>query len=470
MAIIVEQVEPVLPVDAFAAVADAPYPLLLDSAGAPRALARYSYLTAQPFLVLRATGSAVVVEEGQTQRRQVADPFAALDALMKQFRQPVLAGLPPFQGGAAGYWAYELGRVIERLPGRARADLPLPECLIGLYDWVLAHDHQLNQSWIICTGLPDGGEGAARQRLAWVRERLSRSDSGGTTAWPASTGISGSTFTRASYMEAVRLIKAYIAAGDAYQVNLSQRLSAPLPGEPWPLYRRLRALSPAPFAAYLGLGPGSAVLSASPERFLRLDGRRVETRPIKGTRPRGADAAADALLRADLQTSVKDRAENLMIVDLLRNDLGRVCRPGSIVVPDLFSLEPHPTVWQQVSVVTGELEQGVTPLELLRSCFPGGSVTGAPKIRAMEIIDELEPVARGVYCGAIGYVSFGGQMDTSIPIRTIVAHAGVAHVNVGGGIVADSDPEAEYVETLHKARGALRALGIVSVEGDATPR
>jgi para-aminobenzoate synthetase component 1 len=267
-----------------------------------------------------------------------------------------------------------------------------------------------------------------------------------------------SSFTHRGYLDAVTRVREYIVAGDIFQANLSQRLEAPLEEDPWHLYRRLREVNPAPFAAYLDF-EGVSVASASPERFLRVspDGR-VETRPIKGTRPRGISPLHDAAIGQALQESEKDRAENLMIVDLLRNDLSRVCRPGTVRVPELFLLERYQTVHHLVSTVEGTLAQGRDALDLLAAAFPGGSITGAPKVRAMEIIAELEPSRRGIYCGSIGYLSVSGAMDTSIVIRTLVCGGGRVTCSVGGGIVADSDPESEYQETLDKARGLITAL------------
>ncbi len=267
-----------------------------------------------------------------------------------------------------------------------------------------------------------------------------------------------STFTHRGYLDAVAKVREYIVAGDVFQANLSQRFQAPLREPPFELYRRLRRRNPAPFAAYLGFDDVT-VLSASPERFLRLDlDRQVETRPIKGTRPRGLVPMHDAALGRALAESEKDRAENVMIVDLLRNDLSRVCRPGTVRVPELFALEQHPTVHHLVSTVVGELEPAADAVDLVRAAFPGGSITGAPKVRAMEIIAELEPTRRGVYCGSIGYISATGAMDTSIVIRTFVAAGGELYFQAGGGIVADSDPELEYRETLDKVAGLLGVL------------
>jgi para-aminobenzoate synthetase component 1 len=268
-----------------------------------------------------------------------------------------------------------------------------------------------------------------------------------------------STFTHQGYLDAVGRVRDYIIAGDIFQANLSQRFQTGMPEAPFDLYRRLRRRNPAPFAAYLDYGE-LAILSASPERFLRLDEQRrlIETRPIKGTRPRGLGPMHDAALGRALAESEKDRAENVMIVDLLRNDLSRVCRPGTVRVPELFALEHHPTVHHLVSTVVGELEPGADAADLIRAAFPGGSITGAPKVRAMEVIAELEPTQRGVYCGSVGYISVTGAMDTSIVIRTYLALRGQLYFQAGGGIVADSDPELEYRETLDKARGLIETL------------
>jgi para-aminobenzoate synthetase component 1 len=279
--------------------------------------------------------------------------------------------------------------------------------------------------------------------------------------WPSSLDLRSS-FTHAAYVEAVARVREYILAGDIFQANLSQRFEAPLREPAWSLYRRLRTRNAAPFAAFFDL-PDATILSASPERFLRLDAdRHVQTRPIKGTRPRGVGPEHDAALGQALTESAKDRAENLMIVDLMRNDLSRICLPGSVRVQDLFALERYATVHHLVSTVVGDLAPGADAVDLLRATFPGGSITGAPKLRAMEIITELEPSARGVYCGSIGYLSVTGAMDTSIAIRTVVVRHGRIYFSAGGGITAGSDPEQEYRETLDKARGIIDALALPS--------
>ena len=395
--------------------------------------------------------------------------LAAGRDLMRPFLADTVPGLPPFQGGLAGYLGYEFAGALESVPAPHRRNRSLPDVVLALYDWVIAWDHETADAWIISTGVPASGRERqlrAETRLRRIKELVTGATSVHHAAdLPPSDGrglaeAAGvvSTFSAAAYRAAVTRVRDYILAGDIFQVNLSQQFAAPLPGKPFELYTRLRRRNPAPFAAYFEVG-GAAVLSVSPERFLKLgEGGSVETRPIKGTRPRGADPADDARLARELLSSEKDRAENVMIVDLLRNDLSRVCRAGSIHVPVLCALESHPTVHHLVSTVEGQLAGGEDAMTLLAAAFPGGSVTGAPKVRAMEIIAELEPTARSVYCGAIGYIGFSGAMDTSIAIRTAIAEDGRLYFNAGGGIVADSDPDAEYRETLDKAQAFVQVL------------
>ena len=467
-----------------------PYRILLDSAATGTALGRYSFLAADPPIVVQSKGrttECLTFPDGERRRLDV-DALTAVRDLLAPHRAPPIPGLPPFQGGAAGYIGYDWGATLERLPEPRYDDLAIPNVVLGLYDWVIAWDHAAGRAWIMSSGFPEHGAAGRRRavaRLADVRQALARpvspnfaDESGLPAVRPASRApatpvapsfpmadVDGadeiglrSSFTHSAYRDAVAHVREYILAGDIFQANISQRLEAPLADTPWRLYRRLRVLNPAPFAAYLDLD-GVIVASASPERFLRLDpGRRVETRPIKGTRPRGIGPEHDAALGLALTESTKDCAENLMIVDLLRNDLSRVCAPGSVRVPELFALEHYATVHHLVSTVTGELAPDVDMYDLLRATFPGGSITGAPKIRAMEIIAEIEPSRRGVYCGAIGYLSSTGALDTSIVIRTCLALGDRVYFSVGGGIVADSDPEDEYRETLHKARALIATL------------
>ena len=429
------------------------------------ALGRYSYLTADPFLRLESAGDRIRIEWCHQPHRSTArrgQPFAVLrDLLLEHAISPVPDG-PPFQGGAVGAFAYDLGRQLEELPSYAQSDVPTPELSLGFYDWVLAHDHHTDTSWLITTGLPDRTEERTAARQAQVMRILAAWQNRNGAGENAAAGFRlttplASNVTRKQYLAMVRRAQAYIAAGDIYQVNLSQRFAAGWEGSPWALYQRLQWESPVPFGAFLDLGE-RWVVSASPERFLHVREGVVETRPIKGTRPRGRTKAEDERLARELLTSKKDRAENLMIVDLLRNDLGKVCQLGSIRVPELWQIEGYSNVWQLVSAVSGELRPDADAIAALEAAFPGGSVTGCPKIRAMEIIEELEPVRRGIYCGAIGYLGFDGAMDTSIVIRTLVLTRDRLYLQVGGAVVADSDPAAEYDETLVKAQAARRVL------------
>ncbi|MGH7511581.1 MAG: aminodeoxychorismate synthase component I [Gemmatimonadales bacterium] len=467
---------------------DLPGLVFLDSATGPlhtadtHQLGRYSFLTADPARIIRSKdGRTEIGGRGLEWAPLERDPLLAVRDLLAPHAAAPISGLPPFQGGAAGYIGYDYGAVLERLPAPRYDDLRIPDVMLGLYDWVIAWDHRLGTAWVISTGLPETGAARdirARERLAMVKERLrgpatrrpqpvlpTPSPADEAPSYPV-LGVEGaepiglrSTFTHRGYLDAVTRVRDYIVAGDIFQANLSQRFQAPLTEPAFDLYARLRRANPAAFAAYLDWGD-LRVMSASPERFLWLDenGRHVETRPIKGTRPRGVGPMHDAALGRALAESDKDRAENVMIVDLLRNDLSRVCRPGTVRVPELFALEQHPTVHHLVSTVVGELDPTEGAVDLLRAAFPGGSITGAPKVRAMEIIAELEPSRRGVYCGSIGYLSTTGAMDTSIVIRTYLALRGRVYFQAGGGIVADSDPELEYRETLDKARALIAAL------------
>jgi para-aminobenzoate synthetase component I len=474
------------PAEVCARFLDLPYLLFLDSAATEHPDAHYSFLTADPPSVVRSKGTVTEIwQRGSDVWTPTAeDALAAARALLPNEPVDPVPGLPPFQGGIAGYIGYDWSAVLERLPRPKYDDLAIYDVVLGLYDWVIAWDHRVGTAWLISTGLPEQGntqDRRARARIAFVRERLGArsraatvTDVSRTVAQPRHPappsfpvlGIEGaekiglcSTFTHRAYLEAVARVREYIVAGDIFQANLSQRFQSPWLGSPYQLYLKLRRRNPAPFAAYLGFD-NLAVASASPERFLRLDEdrRHIETRPIKGTRPRGLAPMHDAALGRALAESQKDRAENVMIVDLLRNDLSRVCRPGTVRVPELFALEHHPTVHHLVSTVVGEIEAGAGAVELIRAAFPGGSITGAPKVRAMEIIAELEPTQRGVYCGSVGYVSATGAMDTSIVIRTYLVRDGRVYFQAGGGIVADSDPELEYGETLDKARGLIETL------------
>ncbi len=453
------------PFAAFHAFADAPFCAFLDSAAAGDPRARFSYICADPFHVITADGAGTKVDG----REVAGTPFQVLArALAAHADAPAPRaedGAMPFTGGAAGFLGYDLGRHLERLPAPRAGRPPVPEMAMGLYDVVLAFDHVEKRACLFSSGLPETDPAARRRRAeARAAAALERLASATATAPAPDWSVTGR-FTpdqpRAAVETSVARVIEYIRAGDIFQANLTQQMRAPLPAglTDLQLYARLRAVSPTPFAAFLRCGPELAVLSASPERFLSLDAEgRVETRPIKGTRRRAADPAADAALAAELVASVKDRAENLMIVDLMRNDLSRVSRVGSVKVPVLCGLETFANVHHLVSVVESRLREGLGPVELLTACFPGGSITGAPKIRAMEIIHELEPFPRGVYCGSVAWIGFDGAMDSSIVIRTITRAGDTLLTHSGGGIVADSDPADEYEESLVKLAPMLRAL------------
>lgn len=444
--------------EVFHRLAHTPYACFLDSSLLMERLGRYSFIGYQPFLVLSTRGHRCqwLTREGSGWETE-ENPFTALRRALRSFRlvgaeAVETAVLPPFTGGGMGYLAYELGRYIERLPGRAVDDLGLPELCFAFYDRVLAHDHSEGRTWLFLLH-PQDPDSVEREALWW--------EDAEPPSYPAPEGAGEvsfvSNFTREEYVRAVRRVKEYIYAGDIYQANLSQRFHTTLRDHPWILYRRLRRLNAAPFAAYFNAVEGQ-ICSSSPERFLKGEGRRVETRPIKGTRRRSEDPEEDRRLADELMASAKDRAELSMIVDLERNDLGRVCSYGSVVVEEHAVIEHYATVHHLVSTVVGELHPGKDVVDLLRASFPGGSITGAPKIRSMEIIDELEPTARSVYTGSIGYLGFNGNFDLNIAIRTVIVKGNTAYFQVGGGIVADSVPEEEYQETLDKGKAIFASL------------
>lgn len=436
----------------FAPWADRRWAIFLDSGFPLCRQGRYDILVAEPMVALVTRGHVTEIRRRGSAALSPEDPFAIL---RRELDPPCPSFLElPFAGGAVGYFAYDLARRLEKLPERAIDAENVPDLAVGIYDWAVIVDHQKRRSWLVGRGRDEAT--AARwphlvqsfrqpPTLGWQRVGFRVLDK------------VTSNFSRDTYRRAFERIQHYIREGDCYQVNLAQRFAAPCTGNPWGLYQALRQINPAPFSAYLNL-PQVRVLSSSPERFLRLIDGNVETKPIKGTRPRSTDPREDVRLSEELYHSEKDRAENLMIVDLLRNDIGKHCAPGSVRVPKLFDVESYATVHHLVSTVTGRLALGHDAVALLRDSFPGGSITGAPKIRAMEIIEELEPHRRGVYCGAIGYIGFDGNMDTSIAIRTLVYSEQTLRFWTGGGIVADSDVEQEYQECFHKAQALLHLL------------
>jgi len=435
----------------FERVVDQPWAVLLDSGRHDPGRSRYDILAAEPWatLVTRARLTEIRVDEAT--RVSPDDPFDLLREMLGSSAAP--AGPLPFYGGAIGYFSYDLGRRFERLPTIAVDDEHLPEMAIGLYAWAVVVDHADARAWLVGCG-PREPDAAAWDAL---RRRFEEPPMPRVRLPFRTLAPARSNFTRADYALAFDRVMRYIHDGDCYQVNLAQRFEVQATGDPWIAYQALRISNPAPFAAYLNL-PFVQVLSASPERFLQVRSGRVVTQPIKGTRPRAGHPRLDAQRACELRNSLKDRAENVMIVDLLRNDLAKTCRIGSVKVPKLFEVQSFPSVHHLVSTIEGELASGRDALDLLRGCFPGGSITGAPKLRAMEIIEELEPCRRGIYCGAIGYVGHDGTMDTNIAIRTLVYRGGQARFWAGGGLVADSVVGDEYQETLDKAAPFLQLV------------
>jgi para-aminobenzoate synthetase component I len=430
----------------------------LDSAMAHPSLGRYSFIAVDPFAVFRVEDGVPTWNGGTLN----GHPLAVLKQKMQAFREAPDPGLPPFQGGAAGFFSYDFGRLLERLPTPGRRQTGVPQALMRFYDVVLAIDHLERRTVLMSTGQPEVDpvrrNRRARERADQVLEALS-AEAAPVESVPHVPMNFQSGMDRAAYEQAVARVVEYVLAGDVFQANIARRMAAKLPEEfdRFAFYQRLRQENPAPFAAWLDCG-NLSVASSSPERFVQVREGRVEARPIKGTIARSADRIEDDRLAAALLASEKDRAENVMIVDLLRNDLSRVCRPHSVDVPILNGLESYASVHHLVSVVEGRLAEGRDVADLIGAAFPGGSITGAPKIRAMEIISEIEGIERGVYCGSIGYLGFEGSCDLNIAIRTVTFVDGEAVLHAGGGVTALSDPSAEYEETVVKAARILQAF------------
>lgn len=431
-----------------------PGAILLDS-GRPLTTGRYDIFSSDPIATLEITpdgGTRFHSSRLQLPARLLTDNNSAdhgvalQEWMLTQLPRAPFASELPFLGGLMGYWSYDVGRQHLTISSQHPEVTSLPQARLGLYDWCITLDHEQQQAWLV----------APSSRQQQVTEWLTQLPDNNTPPFRLTSAFHAE-LSQADYTERFNAVQRYIRAGDCYQINLAQRFSACYQGDEWQAYLRLRKATPTPFSGFMAW-KNQAVLSLSPERFIQCRDGLVETRPIKGTRPRGKTAEEDRALADDLLNSAKDRAENVMIVDLLRNDLGRVCTPGTIRVPQLCQLESYPNVHHLVSVVQGQLADQHSPLSLLTAASPGGSITGAPKIRAMQIIDELEPCQRSVYCGSLGYLDTRGSMDTSIAIRTMVADAGKLHVWGGGGLVADSKADEEYTETLDKIRHLIGAL------------
>jgi para-aminobenzoate synthetase component I len=418
--------------------------------------ARFDIIVADPVAKIIHRQKYTEVYTDDQIHRSEDDVFSIIKAWLQSHRVERVADIP-FAGGALGYFSYDLGRSIETMPELAIEDVPLPELLVGIYDWAIVVDHHTRR----CQLVSHTRFIQLEALYTLQQDLLKRQDVAATQPFHVHGDLQHN-MDKSSYASAFQKVKNYIQAGDCYQINLAQRLAVNVSGDAWQAYDQFRKLSRAPFMAYLqvdnGQGLSFEILSMSPERFLQVTDNKVETRPIKGTRPRHADVVRDAQEAEALANSVKDKAENLMIVDLLRNDIGKVCEVGSVKVDALFRLQRFTNVHHLVSIVRGVLASGYHALDLLRGCFPGGSITGAPKLRAMEIIEELEPHRRGVYCGSIGYIGFDGSMDTNIAIRTAVICNQTMTFYAGGGVVADSDCDKEYQETLDKASQFLKLV------------
>ena len=463
------------PLSAYLRLRPGPYAFLLESVEGGEKWARYSFLGTDPAMVLTAKDGRITLRRsgGRVQRLPDGNPLEAIRALLAEIRPVSVPGLPRFQGGAVGYLAYDMVRHMERVPGNATDDLKLPDAVFLFTDSLVVFDNLRHRLLVMANARIEDGSPAALDRaydqaavrIGMILEKLARP-----ARPPAPLALAppgpllalgeegfASTMDEGAFTEAVRRAKEYIAAGDAYQIVLSRRLDTPLPADPFTIYRALRTINPSPYLFFLRLGRLS-IVGSSPEVLVRLEGDRIETRPIAGTSPRGATEEQDQAIEASLRADPKERAEHVMLVDLGRNDVGRVAALGSVKVTEFMVVERYSHVMHLVSHVVGTLRPGADALDVLQACFPAGTLTGAPKIRAMEIIDELEPTRRGPYGGAVGYLSYSGNLDSCITIRTIVCHDGRASVQVGAGIVADSDPKTEWLETCSKARGLVLAL------------
>lgn len=451
------------PVSLYLKLGSTPYSYLLESVEGGEKLGRYSFIGLDPLLIFRCHGSSCIVSQ-EGKEEIFSDPLATLKGLFQELEIPhSLSGLPRFFGGLVGYFSYDFVRYLERIPASGKDDLQLPEAYLVLNRVLLIYDHVQRTVKVVCLARSDDPQDCrkAEKRLDEILDLLK-----GSTQLPSQEEVDysrigenklTSNMTPQAFMTKVKKIREYIAAGDCIQVVLSQRLEIPFRGDTFKVYRRLRSINPSPYMFYLHF-PEVKLAGSSPEMLVRVEGGVVETRPIAGTRRRGSNPLEDQELAKELKGSEKERAEHLMLLDLGRNDIGRIAIPGSVQVPQFMTIEYYSHVMHLVSSVTGRLAPGKTALDAFLACFPAGTVVGAPKVRAMEIIAELEPTLRGPYAGAVGYLGLNGNLDTCIAIRTIVFTRGKAFIQAGAGIVADSEPEAEYQETLNKARALLKAL------------
>ena len=444
---------------------DHDWSIFLDSGYPSANSGRYDILSAEPVATIVSQSGSTTLTQASSKYTSSASPFEILRTTLKTYKpkKKKPENKLPFNGGVLGYFSYDLARTIENIPSTTHDAENLPEMAVGIYTWAIIVDHKLKKTYFT-------GDISKKSPLFTLEKLISicnkkESSPQSCEKFHVTSKVS-SNLCYSKYCDAFNKIKKYIVAGDCYQINLTQRFSATAIGNPWIAYRQLRALNPTPFSAYINT-PFGQILSSSPERFLQVSNGKVETKPIKGTRPRSDNKTEDHKQKKELQKSPKDHAENVMIVDLLRNDLGRACKTGSVKVPSLFNIESYSTVHHLVSTVTGTLSPNKDAINLLEACFPGGSITGAPKIRAMEIIESLEPHRRGIYCGSIGYIDFNGNMDTNIAIRTLIYNQETIRYWVGGGIVYDSNIDDEYQEALDKGKALLELLNNCSIIDDS---
>ena len=448
-----------------------PNSFLYESVRGPENIARYSFIGIEPYMIVKVKNGSVEIDCQGRKTLSSRNPLQRLRELVNAYQQEPQAGLPPFQGGAAGMLSYDFVHYLERLPQKAKDDLHVPDAHFFMIDRLIAFDHAAKKTWIIvCPGARETAlgfsevirpadilAGEARDVLEDIQKRIGLKDSAAHESSANGVKISHE-MKKQEYMEMVRKTKEYIAAGDIFQANLSLRVSADIGDtDPWKIYTVLKHINPAPFAAYVDFGDYH-IVSSSPERLVRVMGRVVDTRPIAGTRPRGRDTHEDEMMSAELLLNEKERAEHIMLIDLERNDLGKVADYGTVNVDELMITEKYSHVIHIVSNVKGILAEGKDCFSVIRATFPGGTITGVPKVRCMEIIDEIEPTQRGPYTGSIGYIGFNGNMDLNIIIRTFLIKNGRAYVQAGAGIVADSDPEGEYYESLNKAEALIKTL------------
>jgi para-aminobenzoate synthetase component 1 len=433
---------------------DHSYSFFLDSGMDQEKLGRYSFIGFDPFMNFKSQGEKITIYKNGRAEESCGNPFARLQEILSLYKMDYETELP-FIGGAVGYLGYDLCRHLEDLPNSALDDIQLPDCYFGFYDGVIVVDHLLHEVFLAALGIKQREEDNIAYMEEIIRQGEAKVIKAALPVKPAS--YIQSNLTKAEYMQAVERIKKYIRAGDIYQANMTQRFCCKVKARPYDIYAKLRDINPAPFSAFIDFQEGHIACS-SPERFLKIKGRYIETRPIKGTCPRGKTPEQDNLLAQDLLASEKNRSELLMIVDLERNDLGKIAKTGTVKVTELFHLESYPTVHHLVATIIAEIDQRFDVIDCLKAMFPGGSITGAPKIRAMEIIDELEPTARNIYTGSIGFIGFNGDADLNIAIRTIVCKDQKAYLQVGGGIVWDSVADQEYQETLDKAKAMMEVL------------